>query len=611
MLRSGPSFILLVLFALLLPVLEAQSQNQRTSSFSGDSTRFISELNGLLFGLSDNDKKLVQPIMTSFVQKWNKEAFDPGTKNFIYSLCNEMLKKKIRVFPDFFNFIQALNVFVDSHQPGSGFLPWSVILRKLISEKSSRNFSSFLEITTNLFDEGLIYKSQSTRWKVNPATFTMRLDSVPVIEFSKANLVSYVNKDSMMIYGTAGVYFPLSLRWSGHEGRVDWQRVGLVPSLVFADLNNYQIQVRFSKVIADSVQLYNKKYFSSPISGRLIDKVLVDVDEDKASYPRFYSYDKDIGIKNLFKNMDYTGGFAMEGARVLGSGVHNSDARIAIKKGDEEFMLIKAPAFVIRPKKITADSASIAIYHEGDSIYHPGLEMKYFDTARELSFTKDVRVNSITPWFDSWHKIEIYCEQVSWKMDTARLNFKMMPGPNKQSNAIFESTNYYSRDRYDRLQGIDEINILNIIKEFTDKKKSREINLNELTRFMKKPKEQVEVQLLNLANRGFLVYDYEDKTAKVKEKLFNYVKARNGKTDYDEIFFNSNVTNASNAILDLNNFDLKIKGVKNVNISDSQHVAIYPKGEELLVKKDMDVLFHGKIEAGLFDFYARKILIHQ
>jgi len=29
----------------------------------------------------------------------------------------------------------------------------------------------------------------------------------------------------------------------------------------------------------------------------------------------------------------------------------------------------------------------------------------------------------------------------------------MMKGPNKESRAIFESTNYYSRDRYDRLQG--------------------------------------------------------------------------------------------------------------------------------------------------------------
>ncbi|MCX6282099.1 MAG: hypothetical protein NTU51_09050 [Bacteroidetes bacterium] len=590
---------------MILPGLKVQSQNQRTTKFSGDSTKFIGELNGLLFGLSDNDQKLVQPIMTGFVQKWNQEAFNPATKKFIYFLCNEMLKKKIRAFPDFFNYIKALNVFMDSHQTESVFIPWSAILRQLILDKSSRNFISFLDITTTLFGEGVMYKSQSTQWKMFPSNFTLRMDSVPVIEFSKADLICHVNKDSMLIYGTRGVFFPLSLRWAGHEGRVDWQRAGLEPDRVFAELDQYQIMMRYSKITADSVHLFNKKYFSSPICGRLIDKVLVDVDEEKASYPRFYSYDKDISIQNLFHNMDYIGGFSMEGSRVLGSGSHKRDARIILRKGGEDFILIKSPSFVIRPKKVNAASASISIYHESDSIFHPGLEMKYFDSLKELTFTKDVRLNSITPWFDSWHKIEIYCEQVQWKLDSLKLNFKMMPGPNKQSNAIFESSNYYSRNRYDRLQGMDDINILSVIKSYTDKKKTRDITLEELTIHMQKPTEQIEAQLLKLADRGFLVYDYEDKVARVKDKLYNYVKARDGKADYDEIFFNSSVTNASNAILDLRNFDLKIQGVKSVFISDSQHVAIYPHGDSLRLKKDMDMAFNGLVRAGFFDFKGK------
>lgn len=603
--RLNYCYRFLIVLALLLPDLEALPQNQRTTSFTGDSTKFIGELNGMLFGLSDNDRKIVQPIMTSFVQKWNKETFEHARKKFIYSLCTEMLKKKIRVFPDFFNYIDALNIFIDSHQPESLFPPWSSVLLHLIKEKSSRNFIGFLEITTNLFGEGLIYKSQSTRWKVSPANFTIRLDSVPVIEFAKAELICYVNKDSMVVHGTQGTFFPISLRWVGNEGRVYWKSVGIDSSRVYADLDHYQIQVRFSKVTADSVQLYNKKYFNSPVLGSLVDKVLVDVDEERASYPRFYSYDSEISIKNIFPNMDYLGGFAMEGTRVIGSGARKKDARIVVKKAGEDFMNIRASTFVIRHNKISAPAASITIYLETDSIYHPGIEMKYLDSLSELSFTKDVRVSSITPWFDSWHKIEIYCEQMKWILTQPKLNFTMMEGPNKVGNAIFESTNYYSRSRYDKLQGIDELNILNVIKNYTDKKKSREINLRELTKYMAMPQEQVEVQLLNLANRGFLVYDYEDKVARVKDKLLNYVKARDGKTDYDEIFFHSKVTDTSNGILDLNNFDLKLLGVNSVFISDSQHVVIYPKGEEMLVKKDMDMLFNGKIEAGLFDFYGK------
>jgi len=38
--------------------------------------------------------------------------------------------------------------------------------------------------------------------------------------------------------------------------------------------------------------------------------------------------------------MDYMGGFAMEGARVLGSGEHKRNAKIIVRKGEEDFMEI-------------------------------------------------------------------------------------------------------------------------------------------------------------------------------------------------------------------------------------------------------------------------------
>lgn len=602
MLKHKSKFSVLLLLILFLAGFQGKTQTQRTIKFSGDSTKFIGELNGLLFGLSDNDQKLVQPVMTAFVQKWNQETFDPASKKFIYFLCNEMLKRKVRVFPDFFNYIDALNAYVDSRQPYSLFISWSAILRQLISERSTRNFTNFIEITSTLFREGVMYKSQSTRWKLNPANYTMRLDSVPVIEFSKADLVCYVNKDSMVVYGTSGVFLPLSLKWYGHEGRIDWQRVGLDPSQIYAELDKYSLYVRYSKLTADSAHFFNRKYFSEPLLGRVSDKVIVDADENRSSYPKFSSYDDEIGIRNLFKGMDYVGGFAMEGARVLGYGAHARQARIFIKKGEEQFIQVRAPSFVIRPRKITAPAASISIYHGTDSIFHPGLEMKYLDSLQELSFTKDETMKTITPWFDSWHKIEIYCEQLNWKLDSSKMNFKMMPGPNKEGKAMFESSNYYSRGRYDRLQGLDDINILNVIKTYTESRKSMEFSLDGLVKYMQKPSSQVETQLIRLADKGFLVYDYEDKVARVKDKLINYVKARIGKADYDEIFFNSNVTNASNAILDLADFDLKVQGVDTVFISDSQRVVIMPRAATIRLKKDMDMQFSGLVKAGLFDF---------
>ncbi|MFZ4521885.1 MAG: hypothetical protein ACOYNC_09275 [Bacteroidales bacterium] len=602
---SVPKFFLKLLTMTVFVTASLASNGQKQVWFSGDSAKFVGELNGIFFNLPDNEKKVITPFMQDFIQKWSQEKFDPDQKKIIYVMFNEMVKKKIRPYPDFFNYINALNIFINSHQPPDYFLPWSDILKKLITDKNSRKFGVFLDATSNLFEGNLVYKSVTTRWKITQPVFRFSFDTVPVIEFQKSDLVCYANDDSLNIYGTRGIYFPLTNLWKGQEGSVNWKRAGEEPDKIFATLNRYDIQMRFSKFSADSVNFTHKKYFPGSILGKYTDKVLADVTEEKASYPRFYSYDKMIGIARLFNNIDYLGGFAMEGSRIIGSGGASTDASLFFKKDGKDFVVARSKTFIIRPDRINSGMASITIYYENDSVFHPGLQLKYTDDKKELSFTKDERVTNISPWFDSYHKIEIYCEALYWKVGDTKISFEMMKGPTKESKAVFESSSYYSLHRYEKLRGIDDANPLNLIKNFISRRKTRDFTLDEITAYLNKPIEQVEVQLLTLANRGFLVYDFDEKVAHVNKKLTDYVNAQAGKADYDVIFFNSFVTNAANGVLNLDSFDLRLQGVPMVVLSDSQQVKVYPKNSEVILKKDMDFVFTGKIEAGLFDFYAR------
>ncbi len=578
---------------------------QKKAWFTGDSVRFVTELETIFANIADNEQKIIKPGIADFLIKWNKNEFGVAEKGQIIRIMNEMVGKKIRPFPDFYGYIRSLNVFLDTRQPAGHFETWSAILLKLIGDKNSRKFLSYLESTSNLFADSLVYKSNTTRWKIRTSSFVLGMDTVPWIRFPKSDLVCFANDDSLNIHETSGTYYPLTNLWKGHKGKVNWERAGEDPSKIHADLATYEIQMRFSKFTADSARFTHKKYFPAPIYGRYVDKVLADVTEEKASYPRFYSYDKMIGIPRLFKNIDYLGGFAMEGSRIIGSGDRSIDARLFFKRDGKDFVIARSKTFIIRPDRINSSNSSVTIYHETDSIFHPGLQLKYLDKDTTLSFSKDERVVNISPWFDSFHKIEIYCEALNWKVGDAKINFEMTKGISKESKAVFESSSYYSLHRYEKLRGIDDVNPLNLIKYFTDKRKSREFTLEELARYMNKPVEQVEVQLLNMANRGFLVYDYDDKIARVKDKLYSYVNARDGKADYDVIFFNSFVTNTANGILNLETFDLKIQGVPVIALSDSQQVRVYPKNSEVVLKKDMDFVFSGKMEAGLFDFYTR------
>lgn len=595
-------------FFLLMPVFLfsfSEARPQMLNHFTGDSTKFISELNWVFSPLVANELKMSEALVKDFSKKWNAERFDPTKKKLIYDVGTQMLKKGLTPYPDFYNYVKALNVFIDSRQPDERFYEWFAVLKNLIQNKNNRYFQQFIEQSIYLFDEDLAYKSQSAQWKIITPDYHLKFDTVPYIIFNPTMLVCYANKDSLVIFNTRGIFYPLSFRWIGTGGRVDWERAGLEPSQVYANLKNYRIEMKYAKLEADSVEFFNKKYFPYSLLGRFSDKVLANVTVDQAQYPTFSSYDKSIGIRNVFKNIDYLGGFSMEGAKILGTGSNTADAKLIFRRNNKEFITIFSKLFVIRTDRINSAKASITIYHENDSIYNPVVTMKYIDEKRELTLAKDERVTMLSPWFDTWHQLEIYCESLTWKTNEPRMNFEMMKGPNQESRAVFQSSNYFARQQYDKLQGIDEFNPLYILKKFSEKYKTRDFTLNQIINFMERPPEQVEAQLLTLAYKGFLFYNPDNKKGRIKEKLIKYVKARDGMVDYDVIFFNSVVNAKSNGILSLDSFDLVIQGVPKVFLSDSQQVYIYPSKEQVIMKKDGDFLFSGKVEAGLFDYYTK------
>jgi len=232
-------------------------------------------------------EKITDPVAEDFLQKWNRKKFGVAQKKIILAIFNEMVRKKVRPYPDFFNYVNTLNIFINSHQPEKYFMPWNDILIRMITDKSNRQFAAFLDATTILFGENLVYKSSTTQWKLSKPVYRFSYDTVPAIEFQKSDLVCYANDDSLMIFGTKGVFYPLVSIWKGEEGLVNWKRAGEAPDKIFARLNRYEIQMWFSKFTADSVSFTHKKYFPSPVMGQYTDKILAGVTEEKASYPRF------------------------------------------------------------------------------------------------------------------------------------------------------------------------------------------------------------------------------------------------------------------------------------------------------------------------------------
>jgi hypothetical protein len=91
-----------------------------------------------------------------------------------------------------------------------------------------------------------------------------------------------------------------------------------------------------------------------------------------------------------------------------------------------------------------------------------------------------------------------------------------------------------------------------------------------------------------------------------REKLRNYLQNDIGQRDYDFLQFSSSIGGGkSNATLSILNYDLTIRGLDSIPISET--VKVYPSGRQITMQKNRDFLFLGKVEAGLFDFLGNKL----
>ncbi len=574
-------------------------------SFSTEPAGFLADIGKYFESLYEKDKrKEGRELMELFSTAWTDGSISAARQTKIMKMANTMLRYKMRPIPHYYQYISALLSFQKSMPDEPSYEAWFAILEKSLDISSSRKFLAFLEISNSLFSENILYSSSATTWKSSSDQYTFEYDSVPRVVFPSLDLICYANRDSSIIYRTSGIYYPTRYLWEGKGGRIDWSRAGLPSDRVWAEPERYSLNVRFSRYEVDSVRFFNLEYFEVPMLGKLEEKVLAGSSEEKATYPRFTSYFNRLRIDELFTDIDYEGGFSMHGARLIGSGNKLQDATLIFSRENKPFVKVASRAFIMRKDRITSARASITIYWDQDSIYHPGLEMKYIDKNRELSMIRADEGLAMSPYYNSYHMVDMYCEAVYWRMDEPKIDFTMIKGAGAEGNAQFESSNYYRDSRYFKLQGIDDANPLDLVLSYSKKFNTREFYLEEYFNYLRKPPEQVKASLLRLAVGGYLIYDLDEDKVTIKDRLFQYLNARAKKTDYDVLQFQSTITAEPNATLSLLNFDLKLRGVPMVYLSDSQKVYIYPTNQELILKKNRDFLFAGRVHAGLFDFYA-------
>jgi hypothetical protein len=597
-------FVPLFILFLFLTTSNLNAQSFVKKFFPEDPTAFFDKIKEMM---KEEDKKAANEFLEQFEPVWNGQKFSVSQQKIIISTCNLMHAKRLKMFPDFKNYLSSAYNFINSGQSEKSFTAWQVSIDKVLS-KSANKFSDFIEMSDNLFSSNTIFKNSSLEWKSTSNNYSFEFDSVPKVIFGETNLRCIIKDDSSAIYQTQGIYYPSTQKWVGKGGTVNWLRAGIPVDQAYAELTNYSISFKSSQYKADSVLYHNTVYFQKPLLGALQDKVFVNMNEERAVYPQFDSYDKRLVITNIFPNVDYDGGFSVKGAKIIGAGDRANPAFLKFYRNKKLFLNSASLQYIMKPDRITSEKAEVSFYYEGDSIFHPGLQLKFNFKDKEVVLIRDQQGTARTPYFDTFHKLDMYFEALYWKMDDPKIELKNIKG-SAESSALFESSSFFRAARFERLQGMDDINPLYRIRQYVLKENAggKEFDPVSLSRYMKLSPDQVKPMLMILANGGFLTYNVELDKVVVKDRLFDYIRNSEKKRDYDVIQFNSTVGgNETNASINLLNFDLRIDGVERIFLSDSQNVNIVPQGQTVLVHKNRDFDFAGKVNAGRFEFFGKE-----
>ncbi len=540
-------------------------------------------------------------------------------KKTVAETANKMLNKKMKAIPDFSNYLYALMNFEVTNQSNESFKGFQTSIDKLLL-KPNKYFASFIEICLDLFSENSIYSSASTRWIASNNDYYFDFDSLPKIVFKALDLKCYSKADSTVIYQTKGFLYPTEKKWIGSTGKVTWQRAGFAADQVFVGLRDYKIKLISSEYTADTVVFYYKGFFDFPLVGRLTEKLLANVDTSNATYPRFESYDDRIEINNFAKSVKYIGGFALHGNKIIGKGSAKQPAEIIFNWKDKTFLTARSKSFVITKERIASQEASVTFKLDSDSIYHPGLELKYNIVSRELALLRITDGVAQSPYFDTYHKVDMDVEGVYWKIDDPKIDMKTV-SMGGESKAHFESCDYYTEDRFMSLKGMDPQHPLLRIKNLSLKYNTRNLTFEDVASAFGSSVDEIKPLLLQMANMGLLVYDITEDQVIVTDRLFHYINAkshqidpktgqvdlRSSQEDYDVLEFNSVIKGLPNATLSLlDNWDITLRGVGQVFLSDSQRVNIYPHEQEVVLKKNRKFTFGGRILAGRFDFFGKE-----
>ena len=393
-----------ILALLVLGILALNLQGQSLRKFSTDYPGFLTDLETYL---TQYDKKEGEEAFLAFKTSFEGGKFEDTVKQQLIITANALLKKRYNAFPDFNNFLK-LSVKSTDVLGQEGALSLLKGIELIVLDNPTGKSKKFVSNCYEIVEHGAISKTSSSEWVVRNAIVSFTPDEKnPFFGFEEGDLVCTSLKDSLQIWETNGVFYPMDEKFVGNGGTVYWDRANFERDSAYAILKNYEVNTGKNLYSADSVELHSLYYVDKVLTGKLEDKLTGNKQGADAIYPDFLSYDKKVRL-NIAEGVHYMGGFRMQGARFRGYGNSESTANIYFEHEGKTLIRCTATSFVLRENRVSSSAAAAYIYLEEDSIFHPKLIMRFNLNDRQLVLKREEDGLSQTPLFNTYHMVDMY-----------------------------------------------------------------------------------------------------------------------------------------------------------------------------------------------------------
>jgi len=578
----------------------SQDKQKKTNYFSDDFSLYIQEISDFMTKSDNQDLKIILNRYKTAVSD-----LSVNEQEVIIRISNKMLTRKLKPKQHFSKFLSSITITVNSSEK-KDLLNWLRIVEDVVDQSTIKTTMLLFDFHKMLIDQNLLRSSKSAKWQVNNSQYYYTLENFePVVLFQlPTDIVCSTDYGSYTVFQTTGKYNIINTSWTGNGGKIYWDSQGFSKDSVYAELGSYEVDLRKTILTVDSCIFYNKYEFSDMILGNIENRIAKG--KRINSFPKFTSYSKNIEIKNIFPNIDYRGGYVLEGKEFVADGGVNAEAKIVFKRNDNDIFIANAKRFNIDDEKIIAKQAGVKIFIDNDSIFHGSLQFKYLDNKRQLQLYKDRKSISGAPMLNTYHQITMDFELMEWSVDSDLITFGSLPGT-AESTIYFESVDRYLASKFESMQGVDDIHPLLLVDKYTQEIGQDNFFVTEFALFAGYPLLQIKNFLIRLYNDGFIFYDFSSEKIKVLPKLNNYILAASDLGDHDVISFNSTIKNGQyntgdknlvNAALNLKSKKIKIIGLKTVNVSNKRGVYLYPSNGVITLQKNRGFIFNGQVLAG-------------